>query len=109
MIKSTPQLNNTTHLKGKLNNKENSQHSKNLPLMCKAAIKTVNQLYNPIDAINRFINLALHSLEEGSQNRQFLIDSKRGIRKTSLLLRRLTNYTKRIEREVSKIKESESE
>ena len=109
MIESTPQLNNKTHLKGKSNNKESSKGSKNLPLMCKAAIKTVNQLYNPIDAINRFINLALHSLEEGSQNRQFLIDSKRGIRKTSLLLRRLTNYTKSIEREVNKIKESESE
>lgn len=93
MIKSTPRLNKS---------------SQNLPSMCKAAIKTINELYSPIDAVNRFINLALHSLEEGSQNRQFLIESKRGIRKTSLLLKRLTDYTRRIEREVSKYKEAHS-
>ena len=88
--------------------KRNIKQSKSVSAMCKMSADIINQLYNPIDAINRFINLALQSDDE-VQSRQFLIESKRGIRKTSLLLRRLTNYTKSIEREVNKIKESESE
>lgn len=74
-----------------------------LNLMCKAATEVINQLYGPIDAVNRFLNLALQSLEEGSQSRQFLIESKQGIRKTSVLLKKLNNYTKRIEKELLKI------
>ena len=66
----------------------------------------INQLYNPIDAINRFINLALQNIDDDSQSRQFLIESKQGIRETSFLLRRLNKYTKRIEKEASKISQN---
>ena len=71
--------------------------------MGKTSAGIINELYNPIDAINRFINLALQSLAEDSQSRQFLIESKKGIRKTSVLLKRLNNYVKRIEKESHKI------
>ena len=63
----------------------------------------INELYSPIDATNRFINLALQSIGENPQGRQFLLESKEGIRKTSLLLKKLNNYAKRIEEEIQKI------
>lgn len=65
----------------------------------------INELSSPIDSINRFINLALNSIEEGSQARQFLLESKQGIRKTSALLKRLNNYSKKIEKEIREISE----
>lgn len=63
----------------------------------------INELYSPIDATNRFINLALQSIGENPQGRQFLLESKEGIRKTSLLLKKLNNYAKRIEEEIQKM------
>ncbi len=63
----------------------------------------INELYSPIDATNRFINLALQSIGENPQGRQFLLESKEGIRKTSLLLKKLNNYAKRIEEEIRKM------
>ena len=60
----------------------------------------INDLYSPIDATNRFINLALLSIGENPQGRQFLLESKEGIRKTSLLLKKLNNYAKKIEAEI---------
>ena len=75
--------------------------------MCKNAAGIINHLYNPIDAVNRFINLALQNLEEDSQSRQFLIESKQGVRKTSFLLKRLNNYTEKIEKGIRKISADE--
>jgi len=66
----------------------------------KVSSNIVTDLYNPIDATNRFINLALQTVEEGSQNRQFLLDSKSGLRQMSLLLRKLSKYAKRMEEEL---------
>jgi len=63
----------------------------------------INELYSPIDATNRFINLALQSIGENPQGRQFLLESKEGIRKTSLLLKKLNNYAKKIEEEIRSI------
>ena len=71
--------------------------------MCKVAAQTINRLYYPIDAINRFINLALQSIEDDSQSRQFLIESKQGIRKTSSLLKKLNHCAKKLEQEIQKI------
>lgn len=104
MLKSTPQPNKGTHRTGRSNHsKGNSSQPKKIASMGKISVSIINELYNPIDAINRFINLALQSLEEGSQSRQFLIESKKGVRKTSLLLKRLSNYVKRIEKESSRL------
>lgn len=70
--------------------------------MGEATKGVINELYNPIDATNRFINLALQSIGENPQGRQFLLESKEGIRKTSLLLKKLNNYTKKVESEIRK-------
>jgi hypothetical protein len=77
--------------------------SRDLSAMCKISAEIINQLYNPVDATNRFINLALQSLDEGSQSRQFLIESKQGIRRTAQLLKRLNVNTKRIEKAIRKM------
>jgi hypothetical protein len=74
--------------------------------MCRASVDIASELYNPLDAVNRFINLALQSIGEHSQGREFLLESKQGIRKTSLLLQRLNNYTRKIEREIQDISSS---
>lgn len=73
---------------------------KKLVSMGKVTKGILNELYSPIDASNRFINLALQSIGENPQGRQFLLESKEGIRKTSFLLKRLNNYAKKIEVEI---------
>ncbi len=60
----------------------------------------INDLYSPVDATNRFINLALQAIGENPQGRQFLLESKQGIRKMSLLLEKLNNYTNKLEEEI---------
>jgi len=91
MIKSISQLNNQ------------DCRSKKIASMGKRSVSLINKLYSPIDAVNRFINLALQTLDDGSQSRQFLIESKKGIRKTSALLRRLNDCVKKIEAETREI------
>lgn len=76
---------------------------KKLISMGKISIGLINELDSPIDSINRFINLALQTIGENSQSRQFLLESKQGIRKTSHLLKRLNNYAKKIEEEIEEI------
>jgi len=60
----------------------------------------ISEISNPIDATNRFINLALHSIGDNSQGRQFLLESKQGIRKTAVLLKKLDDYSKKIENQI---------
>ena len=104
MIESTPQLNGLTNHNGKLRkNKKESIRFRSVASMCKTATAIISQLYNPIDTSNRFINLALQSLEEDSQSRQFLIDSKHEIRRASILLKRLIIFTKEMEEQLQRI------
>lgn len=65
----------------------------------------INELHSPIDATNRFINLALNSIDEGSQGRQFLLESKQGLRKTMLLIKKLNGYAKKMEKEFREMAE----
>lgn len=67
----------------------------------------ISDMSSPIDATNRFINLALHSIGENPQGRQFLIESKEGIRKTSVLLQKLNQYARKLEEEVNVMVERE--
>lgn len=76
---------------------------KKLATMGEISKGIINELYSPIDATNRFINLALQSIGENPQGRQFLLESKEGIRKTSLLLNKLNNYAKKMEEEIRKM------
>ncbi len=84
-------------------NNNNNREYKRLISMGRRSVNIVNELYNPIDAINRFINLALQHIEEDSQSRQFLLESKTGVRKMSALLKRLNNYAKKMEKEMVRI------
>ncbi len=83
--------------------KENSVQLNKLATIGKMSATIADSLYKPIDATNRFINLALQSTEESSQSRQFLLESKSGLRKMSVLLKRLNGYTRRMEQEINEI------
>ena len=90
------------------NKNSNNRSYKKLSLMGRKYNGIINEISNPIDSTNRFINLALNSIGDDAQGRQFLLESKQGIRKTSLLLKRLSEYSLKIEkeiREMSKINE----
>ena len=87
--------------------RKNGQYKK-LASMGEKTKVLIDELYSPIDAINRFINLALHGVGEGSQSRQFLLESKEGIRKTTILLERLNENAVKIEKEIRDIFEKES-
>ena len=76
---------------------------KRLASLGKVSVKVINELYKPADAINRFINLTLQHTEEDSQGRQFLLESKTGIRKMSVLLNKLNLYATKMEKEIRKI------
>lgn len=101
---------NSQHKKARQGQKEQKSedirsHTSNLAEMCKVSADIIDQLYNPIDAINRFLNLALQSIEGNTQCRQFLLESKQGIRKTSTLLKQLNNYTKELEKGIQRMGE----
>jgi hypothetical protein len=89
------------HNNGKGNGNGNGKSRiKKLSLMGKKYNGIISEIYSPIDATNRFINLALHSIGDNSQGRQFLLESKQGIKKTAMLLKKLNDYSKIIESEI---------
>lgn len=85
------------------NNKDRLQQFKRLASMCKISVSIIEDLCNPIDSVNRFVNLTLETVGENSQGRQFLLESKEGLRRTSLLLKRLNDQARRIEKEIRNI------
>jgi hypothetical protein len=90
----------------KRTNQGNSGKSKNHPrfkklsMMGKRCKDIINEISGPIDSTNRFINLALNTVEDNSQGRQFLLESKQGVRKTAVLLKKLNDYSQKIEKEI---------
>jgi hypothetical protein len=80
-----------------------SKRYKRLATIGRKSAGIINKLGSPIDVTNRFINLTLQTIGENSQGREFLLESKRGIRKTSHLLKTLNRYAREIEREISEI------
>ena len=101
--KSHTQKPQRTKVKGDKVKNLKSSRCKKLAQIGKKSAGIINKLCNPIDVTNRFINLTLQTIDENSQGREFLLESKRGIRQTSDLLRRLNRYAKEIEREISEI------
>ena len=83
--------------------KKKKPRYKKIVSMGRVSTGIINDLYSPIDSINRFINLALQTIGEDSQTRQFLLESKQGVRKTSRLLNKLDGYAKKIEKEFLEI------
>ena len=83
-------------------NGENNNHSgfKKLSMMGKRYKDIISEISNPVDSTNRFINLALNTVGDNSQGRQFLLESKQGIKKTAALLKKLNDYSLKIEKEI---------
>lgn len=76
---------------------------KKLSAMGKRCKGILSEISNPIDSTNRFINLALNTVGDNSQGRQFLLESKQGVKKTAVLLKRLNDYSQKIEKEILEI------
>lgn len=77
-----------------------NQRYKKISMMGKKYKGIISKMSNPIDSTNRFINLALNSIGDNSQGRQFLLESKQGVRKTATLLKKLNDYSEKIEKEI---------
>lgn len=104
MVNLPSQLKSQSCRNGQPNHgKHKASRSARIASIGKISANIINELFSPVDATNRFINLALQSLEENSQSRQFLIESKKGLRKASLLLKKLNLYVKKLEQEFSEI------
>ncbi len=82
---------------------EGNGRYKKLASMGEVSRRIINRFYNPLDAMNRFLNLALANVEEDSQSRQFLLESKVGLKRMSVLLKRLDNYADKIEKEFNEV------
>jgi|GEM_PF-1916809 len=105
MIESTLTKKSSNHDKKLQQRDNNSNHNRyrRLVYMGKISRGIVNEITGPLDAVNRFINLTLQTIEGDSRSREFLLESKVAIRKTSILLKRLNNYAKKIEKEIREI------
>ncbi len=90
----------TPHKKG---NNSNQHRYKRVAGIGRISIGIINDISGPIDAVNRFINLTLQTVGENSQSREFLLESKAAIREVSALLKRLNNYAKKLDKEISEI------
>jgi hypothetical protein len=76
---------------------------KKLASMGKISRNIINSLYSPVDAMNRFLNLALHNTEEESQSRQFLLETKLGLKRMSALIGKLDVYADKLEKEFNEV------
>ena len=84
----------------RVKNNNGQNRYKKLSLMSREYKGIINKISNPVDSTNRFINLALNTIGDNSQGRQFLLESKQGIKKTAALLKRLNDYSLKIEKEI---------
>ena len=82
---------------------EGTEHYKRINSIGKVSTDIIGEMYTPIDSVNRFINLAIHTIGEDAQTRHFLLESKEGMRKMLDLLRRLDKYAKKLEKEFKDI------
>lgn len=90
-------------------NKDLKRRFKKLASIGEISKEILSDIASPLDATNRFINLAMHSIGDGDEGRQFLIQSKEGIRKTSVLLEKLNLCARKLEEEMRHIAEEEME
>lgn len=110
MLESIHSINEKPRIKNGKNgtNGQGKGKYKRLASMAKVSFDLINELYKPTDAINRFINLTLQETAEDSQNRQFLLESKSGVRRISFLLKKLNVHAKKLEKEIVQILEVET-
>ncbi len=60
----------------------------------KLACTLAHELNNPLDAIRRFVNLALDQVMEDSLAREYLVKAKQGIRRSIQIIRGLLSFTR---------------
>jgi len=88
---------------GKKTNGKKRYKKRKLVSMGRISKNLINELYHPLDAVHRFINLALQITDDDSQNRQFLLESKSGVRRMLLLVKKLNDCTRKMEKEIKNI------
>ena len=104
MINSNKTIKSQTHKK----KSSASNKYKKIASIGEISRSILSDISSPIDATNRFINLALQSIGENPQGRQFLIESKEGIRQMSDLLQKLNQYAKKLEDEIRDMSDRDS-
>ena len=65
----------------------------------KLACSLAHELNNPLDAIRRFVNLALDHAIEDSLGREYLLKAKQGIRRAIQVIRGLLSFSRETRRE----------
>ena len=108
MVKYSKPRNGNSDTKGssRSSDKEKSRY-KDLLDIGRASSDIIHKLYTPVDATNRFLNLALDNVNDSAQSRQFLLESKTGVRQMAELLNELNSYAKKIEAVLDEISEGE--
>jgi len=109
MLKSTKSRKGISRESASSVNRDVIARYKKLESFRRASVDLISKLFTPIDTTNRFINLALHHIDEGSQSRRFLLESKSGVRKMTALLKELDAYAKKMEAEISEIEKSDGQ
>jgi C4-dicarboxylate-specific signal transduction histidine kinase len=109
MVQSTYRFDNKAPKNSHTANKNGLIQNGKVASLGKVSLNIIHKLHNPVDAVNRFINLALQHTEEDSQSRQFLLESKSGMRKMSVLLKRLNHTAQKLENELQKTIAEENE
>ncbi|PIU41938.1 MAG: hypothetical protein COS99_02880 [Candidatus Omnitrophica bacterium CG07_land_8_20_14_0_80_42_15] len=106
MVKYNPSKRNTKIKSSNRNaSKDLTRRYNKLVSLRRDSAGIISELCNPVDAVNRFLNLALEHIEENSQTRQFILESKVGVRKMATLLKRLDIYARKMEKEMRKLAE----
>jgi len=95
--------NNGNIRKNSVRGKTKQTKYKRIASLGKVSVDIINELYKPTDAINRLLNLTLQHTDEDSQGRQFLLESKSGIRKMASLLDKLNLYAQKMEKELRNV------
>lgn len=74
--------------------KETIKQQESFVSVGKLASNLAHELNNPLDAIRRFVNLALDQVMEDSLAREYLLKAKSGIRRTIQVIRGLLSFSR---------------
>ena len=74
--------------------REAHQDSEFLVSMGKLAAHLVHELNNPLDAIRRYVNLALNQASEDSLTREYLLKTKEAVRRTLQVIQGLLQFSR---------------
>lgn len=78
--------------------KESLRQQESMASIGKLACSLAHELNNPLDAIRRFVNLALDHVMEDSLGREYLLRAKEGIRRAIQVIRGLLSFSRETRR-----------